>query len=64
MLADDIASVAYWYLTPPLAPFPEPSSVEVPLTDFFAVGQDLYAPVNSLAVIVNPKSALTTPCVA
>ena len=33
-------------------------SVEVPLTDFFAVGHDLYAPVNSLAVIVNPTSAL------
>ena len=33
-------------------------SVEVPLTDFFAVGHDLFAPVNSLAVIVNPTSAL------
>lgn len=36
----------------------ETPSVEVPLTDFFAVGHDLYAPVNSLAVIVNPTSAL------
>ena len=33
-------------------------SVEVPLTDFFAVGHDLFAPVNSLAVVVNPRSAL------
>jgi hypothetical protein len=33
-------------------------SIEVPLTDFFAVGHELFAPVNSLAVIVNPKSAL------
>lgn len=33
-------------------------SVEVPLTDFFAVGHDLFAPVNSLAVVVNPASAL------
>jgi hypothetical protein len=37
----------------------EPSpSVEVPLTDFFAVGHDLFAPVRSLAVVVNPRSAL------
>ncbi len=37
----------------------EPSpSVEVPLTDFFAVGHDLFAPVRSLAVVVNPTSAL------
>lgn len=36
-------------------PFP---SVEVPLTDFFAVGHDLFAPVKSLAVVVNPTSAL------
>ena len=36
----------------------ETPSVEVPMTDFFAVGHDLYAPVNSLAVIVNPQSAL------
>jgi hypothetical protein len=33
-------------------------SVEVPLTDFFAVGHDLFAPVKSLAVVVNPTSAL------
>jgi hypothetical protein len=33
-------------------------SVEVPLTDFFAVGHDQFARVNSLAVIVNPASAL------
>ncbi|MBN1350790.1 DUF2961 domain-containing protein, partial [candidate division KSB1 bacterium] len=33
-------------------------SVEVPMTDFFAVGHDLFARVNSLAVIVNPQSAL------
>ncbi|MHC4983197.1 MAG: glycoside hydrolase family 172 protein [Planctomycetota bacterium] len=33
-------------------------SVEVPMTDFFAVGHDIFAPVNSLAVIVNPTSAL------
>ena len=33
-------------------------SIEVPMTDFFAVGHDLFAPVNSLAVIVNPQSAL------
>jgi len=33
-------------------------SVEVPMTDFFAIGHDLFAPVNSLAVIVNPTSAL------
>jgi Protein of unknown function (DUF2961) len=33
-------------------------SVEVPLTDFFAVGHDLFAPVRSLAVVVNPTSAL------
>ena len=36
----------------------ETPSVEVPLTDFFAVGHDIFAPVNSLAVITNPKSAL------
>lgn len=36
----------------------ETPSVEVPLTDFFAVGHDLFAPVNSQAVIVNPTSAL------
>ncbi len=33
-------------------------SIEVPLTDFFAVGHDIWAPVNSQAVIVNPASAL------
>lgn len=36
----------------------ETPSVEVPMTDFFAVGHDRFAPVNSLAVIVNPTSAL------
>ncbi len=36
----------------------ETPSIEVPLTDFFAVGNDRFAPVNSLAVIVNPTSAL------
>jgi len=36
----------------------ETPSVEVPLTDFFAVGHDLFAPVDSLAVIVNPTAAL------
>jgi len=33
-------------------------SVEAPMTDFFAVGHDIFAPVNSLAVVVNPTSAL------
>jgi hypothetical protein len=33
-------------------------SVETPFTDFFAVGHEMFARVNSLAVIVNPKSAL------
>ena len=33
-------------------------SVEVPLYDFFAVGHDAFAKVNSLAVVDNPKSAL------
>lgn len=33
-------------------------SIEVPMTDFFAVGHELFAPVNSLAVVVNPQSAL------
>ena len=32
-------------------------SIEAPVSDFFAVGHNLFAPVNSLAVIVNPKSA-------
>ncbi len=36
----------------------EAPSVEVPMTDFFAVGHDLFARVNSLAVVVNPTSAL------
>lgn len=37
----------------------EPSpSIEVPMTDFFAIGHDLFAPVNSLAVCDNPTSAL------
>jgi len=33
-------------------------SIEVPLTDFFALGHDLFAPVNSQAVIVNPRAGL------
>jgi hypothetical protein len=33
-------------------------SIEVPMTDFFAVGHDIFARVNSLAVVVNPMSAL------
>jgi len=33
-------------------------SIEVPLTDFFAVGHEIFAPVNSLAVVVNPTAAL------
>lgn len=33
-------------------------SIEVPLTDFFAVGNDRFAPVNSLAIVVNPTAAL------
>ncbi len=33
-------------------------SIEVPLTDFFAVGNDKFAEVNSLAVVVNPTAAL------
>jgi hypothetical protein len=32
-------------------------SVEVPLTDFFAVGHEMYAPINSLAVVVTPAAA-------
>ena len=35
----------------------ETPSVESPVSDFFAVGHNKFAPVNSLAVIVNPKSA-------
>jgi len=33
-------------------------SVEAPVPDFFAVGHETFAPVNSLAVIVNPRNAL------
>jgi hypothetical protein len=33
-------------------------SIEVPMTDFFAVGHELFARVNSLAVVVNPMSSL------
>ena len=33
-------------------------SIEVPLSDFFAVGHGKFAPVNSLAVLVNAKSAM------
>ena len=33
-------------------------SIEVPMTDFFAIGHDQFAPVNSLAVIANATSAL------
>jgi hypothetical protein len=33
-------------------------SVEVPMTDFFAVGHDIFAPVVSLAVAANPTSGL------
>jgi hypothetical protein len=33
-------------------------SIEVPMTDFFAVGNDRFAPVNSLPVVVNGTSAL------
>ncbi len=33
-------------------------SIEVPMTDFFAVGHEQFARVNSLAVVVNPMSAL------
>ena len=36
----------------------ETPSVEVPMTDFFAIGHDQFAPVNSLAVIANATSAL------
>jgi hypothetical protein len=36
----------------------ETPSVEVPMTDFFAVGHDRFAPVSSLAVVVNPRSSL------
>ena len=33
-------------------------SIEAPATDFFAIGHDLIAPVNSLAVIVTPQNAM------
>jgi hypothetical protein len=33
-------------------------SVEVPMTDFFAVGHEAFARVNSLAVVVVPKTAM------
>jgi hypothetical protein len=33
-------------------------SIEVPMTDFFAVGHELFARVNSLAVVVVPKAAM------
>ena len=33
-------------------------SIEVPVPDFFAVGHGKFAPVNSLAVVVNPANAL------
>lgn len=33
-------------------------SVEVPLTDFFAIGNDRWAPVNSAVVIDNPQAAM------
>ena len=33
-------------------------SIEVPMTDFFAVGHDIFAPVNSSMVVCNPMSAL------
>ncbi len=36
----------------------ETPSIEVPVTDFFAVGHDVFAPVNSLAVIVNAQNAM------
>lgn len=35
----------------------ETPSIEAPVSDFFAVGHNRFAPVNSLAVVVNPKSA-------
>jgi hypothetical protein len=36
----------------------ETPSIEVPAPDFFAVGHETVAPVNSLAVVVNPRNAL------
>ena len=35
----------------------ETPSVEAPVSDFFAVGHNKFAPVNSIPVVVNPKSA-------
>ena len=35
----------------------ETPSIETPVSDFFAVGHNSFAPVNSLAVVCNPKSA-------
>jgi hypothetical protein len=35
----------------------ETPSIETPVSDFFAVGHNKFAPINSLAVIVNPRSA-------
>ncbi len=52
-LGNGRASVLRFYWDGEPAP-----SIEVPLTDFFAVGHDLFAPVNSLAVVVNPMAAL------
>jgi hypothetical protein len=37
----------------------ETPSVEVPVPDFFAVGHGKVAPINSLAVTVNPKNAMS-----
>ena len=36
----------------------ETPSVETPVPDFFAVGHGRFAPVNSLAIVVNPANAL------
>jgi Protein of unknown function (DUF2961) len=36
----------------------ERPSIETPTPDFFAVGHETFAPVNSLAVVVNPRNAL------
>ena len=35
-------------------------SIQVPMTDFFAVGHDIVAHVNSLAVVVNPEAGLNS----
>jgi len=35
-------------------------SIEAPVTDFFAIGHDTFAPVDSLPVVVNPSSALNS----